>query len=91
MFIFSRSIAGPLAALAVSAMFVVLDALFTGGTHDSSSYPEAKEAGGVRITPAHCIRVERHLEILSVAPIHVAGWTCSVIPTLAPTNSSLGS
>ena len=32
MFIFSRSLYGPLAALTVSAMFVVLDALFAVGS-----------------------------------------------------------
>ena len=32
MFIFRRSIAGPLAALTVSALFVIYDILFTVGT-----------------------------------------------------------
>jgi hypothetical protein len=32
MFIFNRSIFGPLAALAISVLFVVLDALLTVGT-----------------------------------------------------------
>jgi hypothetical protein len=32
MFIFNRPICGPLAALAVSALFVVLDALTTGSS-----------------------------------------------------------
>ena len=50
MFIFSRSIAGPLIALTVSALIVALDALFTTARDDRKSCAEAAKS------PPRCLR-----------------------------------